>query len=424
MELELLKLLSIKDAYVKYSPYIKADRLTPDVADLFKSLDDFYNETGLQGIVWDTDFYTWYTTLKHPSLENSKLVLIKQICATLAAQPVPSDAVLNTFMFRDVAAQIADMGTHVVDGTKTYDLQDFEDLLLGYKANARVTNQFLEGERVSSNNIADQLEDLKVGEKFSWRLTELEISLGPIKRGDFIIVGARPDSGKTTFLASEATYMASQLDSDDCVLWFNNEEELSRVVQRQVQAALEWDYAEVSKDVQLSQQKFFDALGGDKKLITYDDSNMSVSDIDRAVELYNPKIIIIDQLWKLRGYEKESTSEVDRFARVASHLRTLAKQQGPVITTSQLDGSADGTKFPDMNALYNSKTAVQGEADAILMIGREGDTAPPNERWLKAPKNKLPFGVPRHRNSGWCVDINPDKARFESKTKEPRPPVT
>jgi len=419
MELDLLKLLSTEDLYLKYKSYIKPERLSKEVQEILNSLDEYYSETGKTEVEWTTDFYTWYTTLKHPSLSDAKVAILKGYCENLDALTAPNEAVLQSFLERDYSAQIGDLCLEIVDGTGKATMTDIIDTLEMFKSESRITNQFLEGERVSIDDLEDQLQDLDVSQKFEWRLNELQLSLGSIKQGDFIIVGARPDSGKTTFLASEVTFFASQLQDDQCILWLNNEEMLQRVRQRQAQAALGWTYAEIMLDPAVTTEKYNKALGGKGRLVTYDDSNMTVSDVDKAVALYKPSIIVIDQLWKLGGYEKESTSEVDRFARIAKHLRSLAKETGPVITTSQLDGSADGVTYPDMGALYNSKTAIQGEADAIIMIGIDLETSP-TKRYIRAPKNKLPFGDPKFRNAGHIVDIDAEHARYISAIPRPK----
>ncbi len=41
------------------------------------------------------------------------------------------------------------------------------------------------------------------------------VALGPIRKGDFIIIAARPETGKTTFTASEASYMMTPNEMGD-----------------------------------------------------------------------------------------------------------------------------------------------------------------------------------------------------------------
>src|SRR4030095_9161126 len=77
--------------------------------------------------------------------------------------------------------------------------------------------------------VTDDLEELlnKVVNEpgLNWRLKTLNKMLDPIRKGNFGFVFARPETGKTTFLCSEITHMASQLsDEDGPIIWIANEE--------------------------------------------------------------------------------------------------------------------------------------------------------------------------------------------------------
>lgn len=52
-----------------------------------------------------------------------------------------------------------------------------------------------------------------------WRLSTLNRMLGSLRKGDFGFIFARPETGKTTFLASEITHFATQTKAP--ILWFN-----------------------------------------------------------------------------------------------------------------------------------------------------------------------------------------------------------
>lgn len=54
---------------------------------------------------------------------------------------------------------------------------------------------------------------------FRWRLNCLNKSLGSLRRGDFGFIFARPETGKTTFLASESTCFLDEPTAS--VAWFN-----------------------------------------------------------------------------------------------------------------------------------------------------------------------------------------------------------
>jgi hypothetical protein len=176
-----------------------------------------------------------------------------------------------------------------------------------------------------------------------------------------------------------------------------------------MQAALKWTTKEIEQDVGKSIESFQAKLGKGKIHI-YDDNAMTVYDIANITRQVKPKIIIIDQLWKLGGLEK--LQGIERFAKLAQFIRDLAKEHAPIIATTQLDGSADGVKYPNMGTLYNSKTSVQGEADCILTIGQdpeEGDI-----RYFRCPKNKLSYADPQFRSAGAAIKLDKEKAQLIS----------
>ena len=61
----------------------------------------------------------------------------------------------------------------------------------------------------------------------------------------------------------------------------------------------------------------------------------------------------------------------------------------PIIGITQADPSAEGVRYIHQDRIYKSKTALQGEADVLLMIGMDYDE-PPDTRFLHVAKNKIP----------------------------------
>lgn len=420
MELDILRMMETFASYNKYSRYVIVDRLSPDIQDVFKELGNYYKESGATEMDW-LSYCTWYVNIKHPSISFDKSSILTALTSRLHASKIATVpvniAVLKNYLTRDYAAMVADQATRIAVEGHVSEVEALEELLHEYKTHMNS----LEGEdkyKLSSDDIVEQLTTLASGDKYEWGLNELQWSLGSIKKGDFIIIGARPDGGKTTFLATQATHFAQQLPEGQCVLWLNNEEALNKVRARQLQAALNWTYEELVLDLEVTKKVYSKEMGGLKKIITYDNTTMSINDIDEVIARVKPSIIIIDQIWKVSGFEKESSSEISRYGNLAKYVRDLAKIHGPVLATTQLDKDAEGIKYPSMNTLYNSKTAVQGEADAIIMIGRDPDE-PPTVRFISTPKNKMTFGDPAKRNATWAIGIDPGRAQLISKVSRP-----
>jgi replicative DNA helicase len=243
-----------------------------------------------------------------------------------------------------------------------------------------------------------------------WRLNWLNKSLGSLRKGDFGFIFARPETGKTTFLASEMTHMVSQTDGD--ILWFNNEEQSKKVAVRCYQALFGMTHKELFSDLETNANRYKKAIGNRIKIYDYDDSN-STRRIEAIIKLNNPALIIFDQIDKVKGFKN------DRFdlelKRLYQWAREIAKMYCPVIAVSQAGGTAEGKLWLTMDDVDSSKTAKQGEADWILGIGKEQDNTS-NMRFLNISKNKL-LGdedtLPDLRHGNTNVLIKPEIARYE-----------
>ena len=409
MELDIVKLLAKQSNLKRFSSLIREERLSKDIRFILQQLQPYFSDTAKPEVDWD-EFNTW-VTINHPNLSDERMKAIQGYLWLIrdGCQDVDC-SVLRTLSTRHWAEKISDAAYEVSVGDAK--MSRITELLREYNMEVKGVEWDLDSLNLSDTEMMEQLQELKDAPKYSWSVPELELMLGSICKGDFIILGARPDGGKTTLLSTQAVHWAKQLEEGECILRCNNEESASRVRLRQTQAALAWTREEVMKDLQKSVDTFNEKVGvGRIKML--DNTSMTVHDIEASIEACNPKIIIIDQIWKVGGFEKTSHNGIDRYAKLAQYVRELAKRYGPIIGASQLDGSADGEKYPKMNALYNSKTAVQGEADAIVCIGQN-----PSEgvdiRFLSAPKNKLSYANNDFRNAGAAVRIDKERAQIVS----------
>ena len=409
MENHLIKYISNLSHYKRYSSLIRDEYLSDIPKFIYDNLKTYFNETEKQDVDW-TEFKS-FVLMNHPNLSDSKVKsFVGYVNQLIESGNEVENFVIKNLSTRHYADKIADKAFSVSNGTA--EMSEIGDLLRQYNLEVKTTEYDLDSLNLNENQMLHDLETLRDTIKYSWSIPELEKMLGPISKGDFIILGARPDGGKTTLLSQAAVHWCTQLEDDECVLWCNNEEEGPRIRLRQIQAGLSWTREEIMLDVKKSIETFTEKFGQDKiKMLNR--SIMTVHHVEEAIEMCNPKIIIIDQIWKLGGFESTSYNSIDRYAKLAQYVRDLAKKYGPIIGTSQLDQSAENTKYPSMGALYNSKTAVQGEADAILTIGRTEQDGP-DIRFLHTPKNKLAYADNEWRNVGASVRIDKAKAQIIS----------
>jgi replicative DNA helicase len=246
-------------------------------------------------------------------------------------------------------------------------------------------------EKGDTEFVSDDLEELVNGAVkkpgLRWRLKTLNRMLGSLRGGDFGFVFARPETGKTTFLASEVTYMAEQVpDEAGPVLWINNEEQGSKVKIRCAQACLGVTMTDLFRDVKRANAAYQAKMRG--KLRMVDDAGMSKKRLEALCKQLKPSLIVIDQIDKIKGFDNDR--EDLRLGAIYQWARELAKTHGcPVIAVCQADGTGEGQKWLTMAHVANAKTAKQAEADFIIGIGKIHDPGYDTIRYLHISKNKL-----------------------------------
>jgi hypothetical protein len=92
-------------------------------------------------------------------------------------------------------------------------------------------------------------------------------------------------------------------------------------------------------------------------------------------------------LLKVGGTGKKE--DHDKFEALGGEFRKIAQEYGPVIVVAQADPMATNMKYIPQDYIYKSKTAIQGEADALIMLGKVDDD-PDNIRYIHVAKNKMP----------------------------------
>jgi KaiC/GvpD/RAD55 family RecA-like ATPase len=275
-----------------------------------------------------------------------------------------------------------------------------------------------EGELCDSPSEIDDFVSTDLGELVSectsvagcrWRLDSLNKSLGSLRKGDFGFLFARPETGKTTFLASEVSFMASQTASP--VLWFNLEEQGSKVMLRIYQAALGITMEALMSDIEGNRQRYLDATNDNIRL--YDSATVSSKNIEKICEKYQPALVIFDQIDKIKGFEHDR--EDLRLGSIYIWARELAKKYCPIIAVCQADGSGEGQRWLSMANVANAKTSKQAEADWILGIGKVNDAGYDNLRFMHLSKNKLIGDTdsnPTLRHNRWETIIESTTARY------------
>tara|TARA_R110000868_G_scaffold53345_1_gene167565 strand:- start:107 stop:1255 length:1149 start_codon:yes stop_codon:yes gene_type:complete len=326
------------------------------------------------------------------------------------------DEVIKSLIERDYLARIADECAKARDGTS--DLEAVNALTMEALQDVE---RYVDKEDLFVSPDISGVVDRILSSGYEWRAMCLNRSLGLLRPGDFLIVAARVEVGKTTFLASEASFIAPQLPKDRPLVWINNEEKSDSVFFRVVQSALGKTTKEILADRDGSMKKYDELMGTRDRIRVTDGKTNDVKTLSLMLKELNPGMIIIDQLDKVTGFTKESEEHL-RLGSLYKWARELSRDYGPVIVASQLSEEADHVKDPPFigfRSLRGSKTDKPGEADAIITIGKWAAPSPEEEnlRTINVPKNKLPgngkYYVESERHGKYIVRLDQLRARYE-----------
>lgn len=414
MDLDLLALLKTKTNWQRFRPFLQEHVLAKETNLIVNTIDSYYKHFASSSEIDWAAFESYFFVLRNSQLTAQLSSNYRSIFTNLKGYvpTIAADDVLRHFVTADYANRIVDEALKIKEGTGTIDavgeLVATHDKELGRAINP--SDLFVTG------GVADVLA-LASAPGLEWRLEELNISCGPLRQGDFVIVAAYVETGKTTFAASEVTHMASQMKHERPVIWINNEERSDKVQLRVMQAALGLTVRELNLDVAKAQVDYDRLMGMPNRiLILNNDRGMNnASKLDPVFRDLNPALIVFDQLDKVGGFHVKDGEEHSRLGRVYNWARDLGHEFGPVMAISQTDASGATSQYITMDQLRGSKVDKPGEADAIITIGRSTDRSLQKKRYIHVPKNKL-FGGPRSvvadSHGFWEVEIEQEIARY------------
>ena len=415
MAIQLLKILLNYSIYCKYNNSISnLYKDNKELAYLFSCLSRLHDKYQRDLTPEEFGFYV----LTHCAEKDQEVY--SELISTINEVDIDSEVlgdILSDVMKRHQAYEFALASLEVSEGRK-----EFSDLLI-------LAKKLETGGQVSLSEeelfITDDLEVL-YNESIRtpglrWRLHTLNRMLGSLRKGDFGFLFARPETGKTTFLASEVSNFAQQLharmatgDEEHVgpILWFNNEEQGNKVKLRTYQAMLGYDKTQLGSDMPRNRQRYMDMGGSLIKI--YDSPAINRQQVEMLCAEFKPSLVIFDQLDKIKGFVGDR--EDLRLGTIYVWAREIAKTYCPVIAVSQADASGEGKKYLTMDNVANAKTAKQAEADWILGIGKSHGEGEEYMRYIHLSKNKLDGDadtVPELRHGRETVRINPYIARYE-----------
>lgn len=388
IDVVLLRIMKYKRDYLQIIPSVPMDTIddkTKALLDDFgKYFEKFPEHTKIDLQVFLPRFKQWHPQMTDETF-NTFVGVLRNI--TPDVDDSTRAGVLSTLHELTLATEVANACKQFDDGDMTIPIADKITALVDrYKLNVGI-----KAVPWDNTDIEDLLAEDLDQSGIKWRLNCLNETMRPLRPGDFGIIAGRPDKGKTSFLSSEATFMATQLPDDKNILWLNNEGMSGRIVKRLYQSALGLTITEL---VELNQKKklkkaYADMVGRLDRIRVVNIHGMHIGQVDAIMEQSNPGIVIYDMIDNIRGFGEAARTDLQLEAMYQWAREQCVKYSCIGLATSQISADGKGLQFPTQDMLKDSKTGKQGACDFQLMIGASDDHNLEYSRYISLVKNKL-----------------------------------
>jgi len=390
MELALIRTMLDKEFYDNHKGIRCPDKIFSKDARKIKQTLDYAMETyekSLTPTELEALFFVNNTSMTTANKQIFGELFHKVAREKPLSQDIATD-VLSKMFQQVVGEEIANIGFDYVNGSRT-GLEPLRNILSDYEDNF-LPKLTVDWDDTSLDTIL-RLNDLQ--SKWKFNIPSLAREVEGVSPGHFVIIGARPNTGKTSFHASTLAAPNGFVHQGAKCMVLCNEESYERVAARYLSAATSMSMDEIKTNMAVAAMRY-DKV--DKNIFVKDSTGKDMSWVEAIVKAYEPDIVVLDMGDKFAMGKGERT---DLFLKEAAiHARNIAKaHQCVIMWMSQLSADAEGLIEPDQSMLEGSKTGKAAEADLIIMVSKnkrvEGaDDDAETQRHLKIAKNKLKGG--------------------------------
>ena len=306
-------------------------------------------------------------------------------------QPMGADIaqeVLSKLFQQIIGEDVANLGFDMVNGTANT-LNDIRNLLEQY-GDDFTPNLNVEWDDIDMDTLLAR-NDLEA--RWTFNIASLTRRIEGVNDGHLIEIGARPNTGKTSFHASLiASPGGFAHQGANCII-LCNEEGYHRVGARYLTAAT----GMTMQEIKANPSKARDLYAPVKERIKIKDATgRDMAWVESVCKAYKPDVVLLDM--------GDKFARAGGFARTdealkanAIHARQIAKEhECAVFYMSQLSADAEGKVLLNQSMMEGSRTGKAAEADLMVLIAKnpvvDNQEEEDTERHLNVVKNKL---------SGW-----------------------
>ena len=407
MELSLIQTLMNNDFYEDHKGAKCPDRLfSKEVRKIKATIDKAMLQYGR---TVTTDEIQALFLSSNPSLTTAQKQAYESMFLTLKKETELgkdiAQEVLSKLFQQIVGEDIANIGFNYVNGTQST-LEPLRNILDSY-GDDFIPNLNVDWEDLSIENLIKS-NDLET--RWSFNIPSLVHQLEGVNEGHLSEVGARPNTGKTSFHASliaSPTGFAHQ--GARCVV-LCNEEKAVRVGARYLTAAVGMNMHEI-RDKPSQAHELWKKV--EKNVSIKDATSKDMNWVESICKAYKPDVLVLDMGDKFaitQGFARQD----EALKANAIHARQIGKAYNcAVFYMSQLSAEAEGKVLLNQSMMEGSRTGKAAEADVMILIAKnppvEGKDGEDSVRHLNIVKNKI---------TGWhgkiICDLDYKLARYQA----------
>lgn len=388
LEASLLKALAIKKNFDSFYSALDLKRLIPITANMLKDYKKYYEKHDN-----DLDFNSFYTIFSDwhkKDLDEHDLKYYRETVFPLIQQSEVTNELFINLLERDASRRIENILEKGMDN----------------EAVAKILQE-IETKKRQYQGIKDDSDTFKISEQdlttlnpengLTWFLPSLQAGLNSHMPGQFVVVAADSDTGKSAFCISQAVHIFKQLNkinSNRPVLYCTSEDTTEDLACRFLSCLYKdkvfGGFEEIIKEYGRVKDSYTKHFNDDLFVGMSIRSASCLSRIKDKIEKLNPALVIIDMLDKL-----SNSDNIQDLTRLYQDIRGIANDGYQIIGTSQ----TGNTSYQDKDTkeykhrkwltdkdLANSKSGKQGAAYCMIMIGKDDDV--PNIRYISTTKKK------------------------------------
>lgn len=395
MELALVRSLMDKDFYSNHRGSKCPDKLfTKDIRKIKNVIDKAMDR--YQRDVTPDEVEALFLA-DNPTMTTAQKQAYSSLFASIKKEsPMGSDVageVLSRLFRQLVGEEVAQIGFDYVSGENN-SLESLRSLLEFY-GDDFTPNLNIEWDDISIETLLSKAE---LEARWAFNIPSVTRKIEGVNAGQLIEVGARPNTGKTSFHASliaGPNGFASQ--GAKCVI-LCNEESYHRVGARYLTAATGMSPIQVKNNAQKAHELYAPVYNNIK---IKDSSGRDMNWVESVAKSYKPDILVLDMGDKFATTKGFARTD-EALKANAIHARQIGKQYGcAVFYMSQLSAEAEGKVMLNQSMMEGSRTGKAAEADLMLLIAKspsvEGQDEESPLRHINIVKNKL---------NGWHGVVN------------------